>query len=501
MSVPSISNGNVLRLITQQRAQFEQLQLQLGSGKKAQSYAELGGQRQASLDAHSKIAAFDGFGETISQLNLRLSVVQSTFDRVNKVVTAQRGANATTAFTPVDGSQTAQQRLALTQLDEVIDLFNQDSGGRKLFSGRATTSDASLSSSDIIQGVSGRSGLADVISERNRADLGADGLGRLQQQLAGNTITLSETPSGVFGFKIGGTGGNLTNATIATNAGPPVNTVVNFTGIPNSGDDFRITFNLPNGTSTPLSLTAVNGAPGSGQFQIGADAAATAANFNAALNSAVTSLASSELRASSTAAAADGFFDVSAGPPEKTPTRVDVSGGPAESATQLLTTGTAGNTVTWYTGDTGGGSARQTAAVRIDSSITVGYGIRATESGLRRIVSNLAAFAAVKFDPNDARTGNAYAALSLTVRNGLGDTSGQTVQTISSEIAVVQQSVTSAQTRQNATRNILQNLLSDIENVDKQQVATEILELQTSLQASYQTTSRLSQLSLVNFLN
>ena len=54
--------------------------------------------------------------------------------------------------------------------------------------------------------------------------------------------------------------------------------------------------------------------------------------------------------------------------------------------------------------------------------------------------------------------------------------------------------------RQNQSRLMLQNLVDQTESVSTDQVATEILALQTRLQASYQTTSMLSQLSLVKYL-
>ena len=47
---------------------------------------------------------------------------------------------------------------------------------------------------------------------------------------------------------------------------------------------------------------------------------------------------------------------------------------------------------------------------------------------------------------------------------------------------------------------MLQNLVSQTETVSTDQVASEILALQTSLQASYQTTSMLSQLTLTKYL-
>ena len=276
---------------------------------------------------------------------------------------------------------------------------------------------------------------------------------------------------------------------------------MNFTGVPQAGETLRLSFNLPDGTSTPVTLTAVTGTPKAGEFQIGADATTTAANFTTSLGNSVRYLAATDFRAASTIAASNGFFDVSDGPPAKTPTRVDISGGLPEQATQLLTTGTSTNTVTWYLGDAGSGSARDTSAVRIDTSVTVGYGIRATEPALRRLVSNLAAFATVQLGPTQTNTPEANAALSTRIRDRLGDTSGQTVATIGSELAVVQQSTTAATARQTGTKSILQNLVSDIESVSKEDAAAQILDLQTRLQATYQTTATLSRLSLVNFLN
>jgi flagellar hook-associated protein 3 FlgL len=54
--------------------------------------------------------------------------------------------------------------------------------------------------------------------------------------------------------------------------------------------------------------------------------------------------------------------------------------------------------------------------------------------------------------------------------------------------------------RQSQAQLTLQNVVDRTETISSDQVATEILALQTRLQASYQTTSMLSQLTLVKFL-
>jgi flagellar hook-associated protein 3 FlgL len=57
-----------------------------------------------------------------------------------------------------------------------------------------------------------------------------------------------------------------------------------------------------------------------------------------------------------------------------------------------------------------------------------------------------------------------------------------------------------ATSRQTQTQSMLQTMVDATETVSPDQVASEILSLQTALQASYQTTSMLSQLSLTKYL-
>jgi len=61
-------------------------------------------------------------------------------------------------------------------------------------------------------------------------------------------------------------------------------------------------------------------------------------------------------------------------------------------------------------------------------------------------------------------------------------------------------SMKNAQSRQTTAQGMLQGIVDQAENVSPDQVASQILALQTSLQASYQTTAMLAQLTLVKFL-
>jgi flagellin-like hook-associated protein FlgL len=74
------------------------------------------------------------------------------------------------------------------------------------------------------------------------------------------------------------------------------------------------------------------------------------------------------------------------------------------------------------------------------------------------------------------------------------------IEVLTMELAVAQISNNNSAERHTNYKAQLDNLLSDIETVSKEDVAMEILALQTRLQASYQATAMVSQLSLVNFL-
>ena len=176
-----------------------------------------------------------------------------------------------------------------------------------------------------------------------------------------------------------------------------------------------------------------------------------------------------------------------------------MSGSPLTSATSLVN-GSA-NTVGWYTGNSGPGSARSTASVRVDSSQTVQFGAQANEQAIRQALQSIAVYAAVTAPPNGTNSSDIIAALSeRTAANLTSQPGQQTIQDMQTDFATAQNSMKDAQARQTQTQTALQNLIADTEGISQDQVASQILALQNSLQASYQTTSMLSQLSLVKFL-
>ena len=206
-----------------------------------------------------------------------------------------------------------------------------------------------------------------------------------------------------------------------------------------------------------------------------------------------------KLSVTSTNAAAFAALGLGAAAPATVPP-LRVSGSPLGTATSLVS-GTPANTVTWYTGQTGPGSARASATSRVDQSVTVQYGIRANEQAIRSQLQTLAVFASVTTSPTNPNAALAVQALSQRVTQNLQPQSGQqTIEDIQADLATAQATMKDAGARQTQSKAMLQNLVDQAESVSTDQVASEILALQTSLQASYQTTSMLSQLTLTRYL-
>jgi hypothetical protein len=274
--------------------------------------------------------------------------------------------------------------------------------------------------------------------------------------------------------------------------GSPPTVSVSLGSIPNAGDTVQFNLTLPDGSSQTISLQATTDSPpAANQFTIGANATATASNIQAALTTAITSLAQTALPAASAVAAANNFF--SSNPPLR------VSGTPATSMS--LVAGTSANTVFWYTGGSGGAPARQTATAQVGPSTTIAYGMQANEQAISSLVANVAVLAATTYSPSNPNAQLSYQALSQKVAANLSSPSGtQSISDIESDLANAQATITNATSVNTQTQTTLQGMLQNIEGINQTQIGEQILTLQNSLSASLSVTARLAQMSLVNYL-
>ncbi len=481
------------------RVQLDDLQRQLASGRKSNTYAGLGLNRGLTVGLRSQLAAIDSYNNTGLNVGVRLELAQSALGRIGQIGRDTKATLSQPNFQIDSSGQTLVQKNAHIALAELLGLLNTRAGDRYIFSGAAVDQPAVETIDHILDGDGARAGLKQIIGERNQADLGASGLGRLAITApTATSVSIAEDAVGSpFGFKLVSANSTLTNAVTAGPAGAPPAISVDLTGgNPNAGETVTFTFDLPDGSRETLTLTATASAtPGANEFAIGGTSDVTAANLQAALTANVGALVRTSLAAASALAASNDFFNIDAANPPKR-----VAGPPFDTATALVN-GNAADTVTWYTGEAGSAPARSTAVARADQAITVQYGMRANEEAIRWTVQNVAALAAITYSPSDPDAAQRNQALQSRMTAALAVPAGtQKVEDIQADIGGAQAVFGAAKDRHVQTGSTLANLLQEVEGAPSEEVAAKILALQTALQASLQTTARLYQMSLVNYL-
>ncbi|WP_237152540.1 hypothetical protein [Oryzibacter oryziterrae] len=522
MAINSIMRNPMMMRLSDMRTSLEDLQRQLGTGQKAETYGQLGTERSQSITFRSKITKIDAYMGATKQVNLRIQLLDTSLTRLGTIPTDVRAALDPNNYQVRLDGKTDAQKSSLIALDEVVGLLNSTADGRYLFSGKSTDTKPVVTVDEMLNGTGAKDGLKQVTADRLKADLGTGKLGRLEIATAGDTVSLNrQTPlSSEFGYKIADVETTSSNVTVGTTGTSPVESAsVSFTGLPAAGDTVKFELTNPDGSASSLTLTAtLSNPPEDGYFTVGADTTATATNFETALQKSLGKKVASEFTAASATRAGENFFDTFGG---KMPQRVDTSstGGDLATATDLRDA-TSADTVQWYLGYNGKidngtvGDAdndpttadystlpRNDIGATVDSGVTVNYGVRANEQGLRLMVQSLSVMATAKFDSTVPTDEDRYAALTERARDALAfDNGNQSPSDIHAEVAVAGKVAEDSAKRLEANKSAMQELLDGVEGIDKEEVAAQILTLQNRMQASYQTTSILNSLSLLNFM-
>ncbi|WP_020177579.1 hypothetical protein [Methylopila sp. M107] len=503
---------SLARTLAASRDQLDQLTQQLASGKISNSYAGLGAGASTSLAMRGKISSIESFQATNALVNTRVSLMSKTLERLDDLGAEYKVLDPN-EYMLTTGSVTIAQSQAAVDLKEAIAALNVDVGGRYLFSGRSTDTKPVISAEAMLADDGDKAGLRTVIAERKLADLGADGRGRLDVSgVTGSSFSVSQEASGPFGFKITSLTSTLKNGVASGPTGDANAIALGVSGETEAGGEVRVGLTLPDGSTEEIVLTAKAAGDGSavqdGEFRIGATPEETAANMQAAFDKALKTSASTDLVAASAVQAGEEFFNVA---PGAEPARVAGFDGTyaseaertaaLQNAGALDSTGTAEKTVEWYVGDDAADDPRKTAAAQVEDGVSVGYGARANETGTRRVIQNLAVFSAVTFSADDADGQSRYQALAGRVQSTLGAVdASKDIQTIAIDLASTATTIKSANARHAAAKDIATDMISSVEDASKEEVSLKLLALQTQLQASYQVTASLSQLTLVNYL-
>lgn len=487
-----------MNLIGKMQERFSVLQTQLATGQKAATLSEMGSDRYFDLSIRSRVSRIEGYQNNIDMVNMRLDVFDQVVSRLDKVESDARGAITPSAYGSSNINFGTAPSFARSQLDEVVNLLNTDVDGRYLFAGGKVDKRPVESTASLIDGAGGKAGFKQVAAERLLADQG-DGLGRLTLTHAAgtDTVALAEDAAHPFGFKLSTlvSAGTANAALTAPTGAAPKSASVQFTAQPLDGSSITLGLTLPDGTEKSVTLKAVTGTPGEGEFQIGSTIGATADSFAAALDTSLRTAGKTELATASNFAAADNFFNAQGQPVLR------VQGPNFATATALVTADPT-TTVIWYKGEDAA-NARTTVKVKVDDAANVNYGAQANESGTLGLMRSLAVVSIQSFTNADATSKGRFDAVAERNFTRLSETHNNepgSIEMLSVELGNAKANIASISDRQDGYKAQLTGLLSDIESVPKEDVAMEILALQTRLQASYQATSLVAQLSLVNYL-
>src|SRR5580693_3894175 len=316
MSISSINYGASLLGLSVQNInnQLSNLSTELSSGVKSTDYAGMGVNEGFAIAARSQLANISAFTDTMTNVNTVISAANTALQSISSTTGNVQSAAAASPQNLTSTGQTIGQQNATSDLSALVGILNTQVGNRYIFSGSAINTPAVASANDILNGTATQAGLKQVIAERQQADLGTNGLGRLAiSSLTAPAVgvQVAEGAAGSpFGFKLNSVTSSLTNATVTGPSGSPPSVSVDMTaGNPNPGDQISYTFNLPDGTTESVQLTATSTTPPpTGSFAIGATPAATAANLQSALNTSIGTLANTSLMAASAVEAGDNFF-------------------------------------------------------------------------------------------------------------------------------------------------------------------------------------------------
>jgi flagellar hook-associated protein 3 FlgL len=488
------------RALVSMRYELQDLQRQLASGLRSETYGGLGDVRVSSLTFRNQTGIADGYSSVIDLTAIRLKIMDRSTNELRTLTETARSVMLQTRGTSGYPEITAAVKQVQAQFEQMISSLNAQHEGLYLYSGRTRDVKPVVDANTLMLGDGTNAGLRQVIDERRQADLGAAGLGRMTVGLAASTVTLSEDAVGnPFGIKLvpGTAGGGMSNVTVTGPAGAPLAIAFNFTGQPTTGERLVVTATLPDGKNINLGFAVdTAGTADDTVFTIGATPADTAANLQAAIIGRLTSLGQGELRAASGLVAAQEFFSGSVTTP---PPRV--AGPPFDTSTAYAAPGVR-PTVIWYRGDDDAlTAARDTQRSEVDTGMTVSLGARANEVALRDSLVALGMFLADDYPPGFTSTQDRFDAGSARAIEIFNSTGGpNAILNINGDFGLATSQVAEAKTRHQDRKQFLGGLLSEIESARKEEVAINLTTLQVQLEASYQVTARLSQLTLSNFL-
>ncbi|MEP1933006.1 MAG: flagellar protein [Roseibium sp.] len=506
VSTISTSRNYLTQQLLDLKDQLSEKTSQLASGKVGTTYGEIGDRRLLDIQLTQKVSLIETYKETVTIASLHLETLNLSLDRLETIRRDSKSAVDINDFVVQSDGKTQTQDRAKLLLNEAINVLNTEVAGHYLFGGTDAVDDPVESIDAIINGSGGRDGLKTYISEYSQANLGPNSNGRVDVSALtttpgpiDSTFTVAEDGAHDFGFDISSVTSTLSNVTVTPLAAADPETFdVQFTGQPALGETFELVLSMPptHTDTIEITLTAATTTQEDGSFVVGADLAETAQNLRDAVATEMEKQAQTTLKAVSDEWASDQFFNTYNG---QEPQRVD--GPPFDTATALTAGGA--TTVSWYTGrNTATTDPRGDKNAIVDRNLSVEYGVRANETPLKELVQSLSTFIAADFSGGTVTDEQYYNALAGKMQ-GILQPSGANqsgIVDISTDIAIAHRTVQVTDERHTQTTHTYQQTIADIEGIDQDRVAAEILQLKTNLEISYNASAIVFKLSLADYL-
>src|ERR1700730_16686750 len=241
MAINSVGfNASILgQSVLQLKNQLATLQSQLTTGTKSTTYAGMGGNEGFAIAARAQLANISAFSDTMSNINTNIGIANTELQGMVTIRTNMLNSAHSASQALNSAGQTIAQQTATSQLSSMIGMLNGQAGDRYLFSGSAINTPSVASVDDILNGTTTQAGLKQLIAERQQADLGASGLGRLVISApTATSVKVAEDVAGSpFGLKLSAISSSLTGSTVTGPAGSPSAVSVDLGATnPNNGD-------------------------------------------------------------------------------------------------------------------------------------------------------------------------------------------------------------------------------------------------------------------------
>src|SRR5215471_4863953 len=130
MSVSAIGPfvGLTTQSLVDMRSQLDDLQRQLGTGKKSVTYAGVGVDRGVAVGLRSQLSALSSYDDTVTTVGVRIDLANTALSHIAQVESDVQASARSSNYDIDNTGQTTAQKSAAYELDDVLNMLSSQSG-------------------------------------------------------------------------------------------------------------------------------------------------------------------------------------------------------------------------------------------------------------------------------------------------------------------------------------------------------------------------------------